>query len=89
MHLAAALDVPVIGLHGPTSARRWGPIGRRAVAVSAPGADCGYLNLGFEYPARCDCMSRIAVDRVLDHCRAILDERPTGLPERSATMSVN
>ena len=27
MHLAAALGVPTIDLHGPTNAKRWGPIG--------------------------------------------------------------
>ena len=26
MHLAAALGVPTVGLHGPTNAKRWGPV---------------------------------------------------------------
>jgi heptosyltransferase-3 len=66
------VETRVVGLHGPTSEARWGPIGPYAVAISAQGPGCGYLNLGFEYPARCDCMLRITVEQVLAKCRAIL-----------------
>jgi heptosyltransferase I len=72
MHLAAVAGVPVIGLHGPTSARRWGPVGARARAISAPGEDCGYLNLGFEYPFHCTCMERITVEQVVAECRDLV-----------------
>jgi heptosyltransferase I len=72
MHLAAVSGVPVIGLHGPTSAQRWGPVGQRAVAISSPGQQCGYLDLGFEYPSHCDCMEQVALDRVFAECRALL-----------------
>lgn len=65
MHLAALLDVPLIALHGPTSRKRWGPLGGRAVALAPSGGDCEFLNLGFEYPRRSvDCMHRISVDEV-------------------------
>jgi heptosyltransferase I len=72
MHLAAILDAPVVGLHGPTSVARWGPVGKRAVALSAPAKTCGYLNLGFEYPRHCDCMHRITVQQVLGPCLRLL-----------------
>lgn len=36
IHVAAALGVPTLGLYGPTSARRNGPYGPRAVAVQSP-----------------------------------------------------
>ena len=65
MHLAAAAGAPTVGLNGPTSARRWGPIGPKAVCVDSDLPGCGYLNLGFEYDGRrTDCMSGISVDRV-------------------------
>jgi ADP-heptose:LPS heptosyltransferase len=66
MHLAALLDVPLVALHGPTSRRRWGPVGAHALALAPPpGADCEFLNLGFEYPHQpIDCMRRIGVDEV-------------------------
>ena len=58
MHLAAALDRPLVALHGPTDPKRWGPLSSKAVVVG-PGAaqGCAYLNLGFEYPENPpDCM---------------------------------
>jgi heptosyltransferase-3 len=66
MHLAALLDVPVIALHGPTNANRWGPVGRSAVVVGpGPEAGGGFLNLGFEYPrSPPDCMAQITVAAV-------------------------
>jgi heptosyltransferase-3 len=67
MHIAAALDRPLVALHGPTDPRRWGPVSKEA-AIVGPGPErgCGYLNLGHEYPARPpDCMDCITVDEVL------------------------
>lgn len=74
MHLAALLGRPTIGLHGPTNARRWGPIGRLCTVVGpGPESGCGYLNLGFEYPqSPPDCMARISVEEVVNHLGRIL-----------------
>jgi ADP-heptose:LPS heptosyltransferase len=84
MHLAAALDVPTIGLSGPTSCRRWGPIGPRARCVPSPVIPGGYLDLGFErddrYP---DCMDAITVDAVLEEWDALVSgERHAPQPRR-------
>lgn len=73
MHIAAALGTRTIGLQGPTSSVRWGPLGRAAVAVDSRTPGCGYLNLGWEYDGqRLDCMDGItvadvgaAIDRVM------------------------
>lgn len=74
MHLAALLDVPLVALHGPTSRRRWGPLGARSVAIAPPAdAGCEFLNLGFEYPrGPVNCMERIEVDEVFAALRAVL-----------------
>jgi len=65
MHIAAALSAPVIGLSGPTSVRRWGPLSASAISIDAGSCSCGYLNLGFEYPDNPpDCMARISVEQV-------------------------
>lgn len=65
MHLAAVLGVPTIGLHGPTSAKRWGPYGARAAAVVSTAKHSQYLHLGFEYPRECTAMEKLAVVDVL------------------------
>jgi ADP-heptose:LPS heptosyltransferase len=75
MHLAAVLGVPVIGLHGPASSKRWGPIGRNAVAIDSPDPRAGYLYLGFELPADPPrCMEAISYERVLSECMKMLDD---------------
>ena len=66
MHLAAALDRPMVALHGPTNVKRWGPLSANAVSLG-PGESqgCGYLDLGFEYPQNPpDCMGMIAAPDV-------------------------
>jgi ADP-heptose:LPS heptosyltransferase len=62
MHLGAVLGVPTIGLHGPTNARRWGPVGPCAIALEVPPPSGGYLHLGFEYPV--DANSRKGMETI-------------------------
>jgi heptosyltransferase I len=67
MHLAAAVGILTIGLHGPSPARRWGAVGARAYHIESPCPGCGFLDLGFEYPKTVPpCMEAITVDRVWD-----------------------
>ncbi len=67
MHLAAMLERNLIALNGPTSAKRWGPLNKNAIAIQAPIPCSPCLNLGFEYG--CDqnlCMQSIGADKVLE-----------------------
>jgi heptosyltransferase I len=76
MHLAAAAGALVLGLNGPVPARRWGPLGERAVSVNPEAEGCGYLNLGFEYKnQREDCMELITPQQVF----SVLEDRLRGL----------
>lgn len=71
IHLAAATGVPVLGLYGPTSLTRTGPVALRASQMLTPPpelacwpcelADCPYT--GDEHLA---CMRRIAVETVTE-----------------------
>jgi heptosyltransferase-3 len=66
MHLAAALDVPIVALHGPTNPLRWGPLSRRAHCISPKSGQTAFLNLGFEYPEDFEpCMHLLSVEDVL------------------------
>jgi heptosyltransferase-3 len=69
MHIAAALGAPTLGLFGPETPRRYGPIGPRAVALwDAP--PCGpCINVHDNKLAECiygraECMLRLSVERV-------------------------
>jgi ADP-heptose:LPS heptosyltransferase len=84
MHLAALLGRPMVALHGPTNARRWGPVGTSAVIVGpGPEAGGGFLNLGFEYPrVPPDCMGQIPVAAVAQPLRAMLEPASYALSTR-------
>src|ERR1700681_2491120 len=73
MHMAAALGVPLVTLHGPSSSKRWGPVSEKAIAIDSPLAGCGYVSLGWEYRFRRPaCMECISYESVRDACAAML-----------------
>lgn len=75
MHLAAALGAPVVALNGPSSARRWGPVGEHVRCVASPMAPDGYLDLGWERDDRYrDCMEAITVGAVLSAWDSLMVE---------------
>jgi ADP-heptose:LPS heptosyltransferase len=60
MHVAAALGVRTVGLHGPTNPLRWGPYGSRCAALTPDRGSHSYLNLGFEFPKTVEyCMQHL------------------------------
>lgn len=76
MHLAAALDLPMVALHGPTNPVRWGPLSKRARSISPRGGETAFLNLGFEYPEDFEsCMHLLSVEEVLACLRERMDLR--------------
>lgn len=69
MHIAAALDVPVVAIFGPTSPGRTGPYGRRHVVLKSERgcAPC--------FKRQCDdvrCMPDITVDMVLQGTKGVM-----------------
>jgi heptosyltransferase III len=76
MHMADALSVSLVALHGPTNARRWGPLSATSISVESPMPGAGYLNLGFEFPRQVpDCMTALTLDAVLTACRTALRQK--------------
>jgi heptosyltransferase III len=66
MHMAAAINAPIVALHGPTDPVRWGPLSDNAELLAPNSPDVAYLNLGFEYPKEAKpCMDLIEVNRVV------------------------
>jgi heptosyltransferase-3 len=73
MHLAAALQVPQIALHGPTNAVQWGPLNARAVVIRSRCPKCPCLDLGFEYHRQDGyCMEQLDVEEVYQNAKQIL-----------------
>ena len=77
MHIAAALKVNMIALHGPTSPLRWGPVDPDAIVLK-PGLECApCISLGYEYQCRDGgCMQTISVDDVMQKAEMILGRSP-------------
>lgn len=70
-HLAAIMGVPTVAIFGPSSPRRWAPLGK-AVKVLRGASDCAPC---FEIAkANCDapqCLTGVSVDMVLDAAKQL------------------
>jgi heptosyltransferase I len=76
MHLGAILGVPTVSLNGPTSTRRWGPVGPRVANVCPTDGSGGFLDLGFEFRGNpTDTMEKIPVEDVLRAVRLLCGTR--------------
>jgi ADP-heptose:LPS heptosyltransferase len=74
-HLAAALNAPVLGLHGPTKFERWGSWSAHATGLNSPHPAAGYINYGFEqHPAGDEVMASLRVSVVAAAVEAILKQ---------------
>ncbi len=75
MHLGAALNHPMIALHGPAGVLRWGPVSpSNNIYNIQSDLDCApCLNLGFEYKCRKgSCMDAICLETVIQKINDIL-----------------
>jgi heptosyltransferase-1 len=77
MHLAAAVDTPVVALFGPTAPWRTGPFGDgHTVIRTAPPCSPCFKRQCDEH--RCRCMRDITVDQVLAAAVAVLEVDQSG-----------
>jgi lipopolysaccharide heptosyltransferase II len=70
MHLASSLDIPVVGLFGPTDPKYVGPQNLRSTVISNRDMDCVPC-----YLKSCDhrnCLNELTVARVFEACRQLL-----------------
>ncbi|WP_374347166.1 putative lipopolysaccharide heptosyltransferase III [Chitinimonas sp.] len=78
MHMAAALQTPVVALFGPSNVHEWGPwrVAHRLVAADLPCRPCGLkgcANSGYS-----ECLAQLPESTVLAAVAALLQE--TGAP---------
>ena len=72
MHLASSLDIPVVGIFGPTDPFYVGPQNDRSIVVREEEMACVPC-----YLKACDhrdCMRKLSVDKVLNACEQILQD---------------
>lgn len=75
-HLAAALNVFIVGLHGPTRFERWGSKNAHASGLNSPHPAAGYINYGFEeHPLGNEIMASLSVAAVERKVEAILGQK--------------
>jgi heptosyltransferase-2 len=73
MHLGAALDIPLVALHGPNDSRQWGPLSEKAVVIQTRKSCAPCLYVCDEYICDCpNCMEEIYVEEVFEACYGIL-----------------
>jgi ADP-heptose:LPS heptosyltransferase len=70
MHLASSIDIPVVGLFGPTDPQYVGPQNNRSIVVRKEDMDCVPCHLKSCKPR--DCLSQLEVDKVFDACGQLL-----------------
>ncbi|MFN0118612.1 MAG: glycosyltransferase family 9 protein [Elusimicrobiota bacterium] len=74
MHLAAALQIPQIALHGPTNPVIWGPKNSRSKTLVSSCPACPCLKLGFEYHALDQsCMKQLSIEDVKASFAELID----------------
>jgi heptosyltransferase-2 len=76
MHLAAAVGVPGVFIHGPTPVPRWHPPGDRYVPVFGRDVPCRPCDTPQCAQDSLLCMESVSVDAVFNAVSAFLPERP-------------
>ena len=76
MHVAAAMDTPVVALFGPTAPWRTGPYGKKhqIIRLRFPCSPCFKKNCQYENTA---CMNEITVEKVMTAVTSLLGKRET------------
>jgi ADP-heptose:LPS heptosyltransferase len=90
MHLAVAVNTPVVAVFGPSDPARYAPRGPydRVVRVDLPCSPCNRIRLP---PARCvghtpDCLASIRADSVFAAALSVLEESgPRSIPARTSS----
>ncbi len=72
MHLATALDVPTLSIHGPTNPALQGPYGDKHEWVRYEELDCIECNL-LECPRNHECFRQLPVERVISKFVKLLE----------------
>ena len=74
MHIAAALNIPTIGIFGPTDPKAHGPYSENSTYVIKEDLFCIICNL-LKCPYHHECMLQLSVDKVLEKIQIICNQK--------------
>jgi len=88
MHLASSLDIPVVGIFGPTDPSQVGPQNKRSVVVQQKEMECVPCDLKGCKERR--CLTGLDVQEVFDACKQLLVNTPVALdgPARNTSKAL-
>jgi len=88
MHLASSLDIPVVGIFGPTDPSQVGPQNKRSVVVQQKEMECVPCDLKGCKERR--CLTGLDVKEVFDACKQLLVNTPVALngPARNTSKAL-
>jgi heptosyltransferase-2 len=89
MHIAAAVGVPGVFIHGPTPVPRWQPPGERYTALYAADLACRPCDTSTCAQERLLCMEGVTVDRVFEAVAAALSATPSEPRSMSPSTSLS
>ena len=70
MHMASAIDIPVVGLFGPTDPFYVAPQNKRSIVVQNSDMEC--IPCYLKHCNHAECMKKLSVNKVLDACVHLL-----------------
>ncbi len=73
MHIAVALSIPVLSLHGPTNPKLQGPLGTKHEWIRLEELDCIGCNL-LECPKNHECFKNLPVDNVITKIDRLIEK---------------
>ncbi len=66
IHIAAAVDTPIVGIYGPTSAKHWAPV--KKSIILAQYEKCSPCDGRISFCDKGTCLKAITVDKVYEAC---------------------
>lgn len=72
LHIAVAMDVPTLGIYGPTNPALQGPYGEKNLSVVKEDLNCLYCNL-LECPIGNLCMTQLSKDKIIAKVRELIE----------------
>ncbi len=79
LHMAVSVDVPTLGIYGPTNPKLQGPYGEKNLSIVKEELDCLYCNL-LDCPIGNICMKDLSKDKIIDKLKELIRINNISIP---------